>query len=147
MLELVRAARAPAEPLAGDAAAVFWRRHDAVRTAAPLRIRVAGLPIRFPSIAALVSRLGDVAWYASLGLGFVGGAIAELPAAITALTAARAALEAEGGSLVIEAAPAELRAAIDPWGPRPRAFAVMEQLKRRFDPEGRLNPGRFVGGL
>jgi FAD/FMN-containing dehydrogenase len=50
-------------------------------------------------------------------------------------------------ALVVEAAPAELRAAIDPWGPRPPSFAIMERLKRRFDPDGRLNPGRFVGGL
>jgi FAD/FMN-containing dehydrogenase len=29
----------------------------------------------------------------------------------------------------------------------PPSFAIMERLKRRFDPQGRLNPGRFVGGL
>jgi glycolate oxidase FAD binding subunit len=147
MVELVRAAPAAAEILDAAGAAGFWRRHDAVRAAAPLRVRVAGLPTRLPSIAALLAGLGDLVWYASLGVGVAGGAVADLARAVAAVTAARAALVSEGGSLVIEAAPAELRAAIDPWGPRPPSFAIMERLKRRFDPDGRLNPGRFVGGL
>jgi glycolate oxidase FAD binding subunit len=100
-----------------------------------------------PAIAALLAELGDLAWYPSLGVGVAGGGAADPARVIPAVTAARAALVAEGGSLVVEAAPAELRAAIDAWGPRPQSFAIMERLKRRFDPEGRLNPGRFVGGL
>ena len=39
------------------------------------------------------------------------------------------------------------RAAIDVWGPPPAAFSIMQALKERFDPEGRLAPGRFVGGI
>jgi len=57
-------------------------------------------------------------------------------------------LAGEGGSAVVERAPAALKAQIDVWGPvAPEAFAIMERLKREFDPEGVLNPGRFVGGL
>jgi glycolate oxidase FAD binding subunit len=147
LIDLAGAAGTPAELLAGEAASAFWRRHDAVRAAAPLRVRVAALPTRFPSVATLVSGLGELAWYATLGLGFVGGAVGDAAAATAAVTAARAALSAEGGSLVVETAPAELRAVVDPWGPSPPAFSVMERLKQRFDPERRLNPGRFVGGL
>jgi glycolate oxidase FAD binding subunit len=151
MRELART-RGPAEIVDDDAAAAFWHRHDEVRAAVPLRVRVAGLPTRFPSIAALVAGLGDLAWYANLGLGFAGGAVGDPARAVAAMTAARAQLVSEGGSLVVEAAPAELRggtggAAIDPWGPRPPAFSIMERLKHRFDPDRRLNPGRFVGGL
>lgn len=148
LIELARAAGAPAHPLDDDAAAAFWRRHDAVRTAAPLRVRIAALPTRFPSVVPRVAGLGDLAWYATLGVGIAGGAVAGDPAAaIAAITAARAALVDEGGSLVVETAPGTLRAAIDPWGPRPASFAIMERLKQRFDPDRRLNPGRFVGGL
>jgi glycolate oxidase FAD binding subunit len=147
MVELARATGAPAEPLADDATAAFWHRHDAVRTASPLRVRVADLPTRFPAIAPRMAGLGDLAWYATLGLGFAGGAVRDPGAAATAVTAARLALEGNGGSLVVEAAPAELRGPLDPWGAPPPSFAVMKQLKLRFDPEGRLNPGRFVGGL
>jgi len=144
--ELARGAGAPAELVSDDTAAAFWRRHDAVCAAAPLRVRVAALPTRFPAVAARLAGLGELAWYATLGVGVAGGAVGDPPAAAAAATAARSALVAEGGSLVIEAAPAELRA-VDPWGPPPAGFPIMQRLKRRFDPEGRLNPGRFVGGL
>jgi glycolate oxidase FAD binding subunit len=49
--------------------------------------------------------------------------------------------------LVVDAAPSAVRAEFDAWGPLPSAFPVMRELKQRFDPERRLNPGRFVGGL
>ena len=147
MVELAGAAGATPAQLTDEAAATFWRRHDAIRAAAPLRVRVAALPTRFPAVAARLVGLGELAWYATLGLGFAGGTVGDVAATATAVTAARAALVAEGGSLVIEAAPPALRAAVDPWGPPPPSFAIMERLKQRFDPEGRLNPGRFVGGL
>jgi glycolate oxidase FAD binding subunit len=147
LVELARTARAPVEPLSEALAAAFWRRHEDVRAAAPLRIRIAGLPTRFPAVAALVSGLGSFAWYPTVGTGFAGGAVDDVTAAIATVTAARAQLVAEGGSLVVEAAPAALRASVDPWGPLPSAFAIMQRLKQRFDPEGRLNPGRYVGGL
>lgn len=133
-------------PLSGEDATAFWRRHDAVRTAGPLRVRFADLPTRFPAIAPAVASLGDLAWYATLGIGFAGGPVADAGVATAALTTARTQLVAGGGSLVVETAPAELRA-IDPWGPPPGSFAIMKQLKQRFDPDGRLNPGRFVGQL
>ena len=144
LVEIAKAAGAPGEPLSDDAAAAFWRRHDAVRTAAPLRVHAAALPTRFPEVAAQLAGLGPLAWYAMIGVGFAGGDV-DPAAAGPAITAARAALVAGGGSLVIEQAPAGL--GIDPWGSPPPGFAIMQRLKRRFDPDGRLNPGRFVGGL
>ncbi|HEX2686412.1 MAG TPA: FAD-binding oxidoreductase, partial [Kofleriaceae bacterium] len=145
-LELAGAG-SPAQRLDDDAAMALWRRHDAVRAASPLRVRITGQPTRFPAIAPLLSGLGDLAWYPTLGVGFAGGAVPGIPAAITAVTSARAAIVAGGGSLVIEVAPDELRAAVDPWGPPPPSFPIMRRLKQRFDPHARLNPGRFVGGL
>ncbi|MEV0085216.1 FAD-binding oxidoreductase [Saccharopolyspora sp. NPDC050642] len=39
-------------------------------------------------------------------------------------------------------------AAIDPWGPiAPGLLALMRRTKDQFDPEHRLAPGRFVGGI
>jgi glycolate oxidase FAD binding subunit len=141
LIEIAGAARLPAERLSDAGAAGFWRRHDAVRAAEPVRVRVTSLPTRLPAVAALVAPLGEFAWYATLGIGFAGGAGAH-PAAVTQ---ARSQLTRDGGSLVVEAAPAEL--AVDPWGPPPGSFAIMQRLKQRFDPDGRCNPGRFVGGL
>ena len=145
-VEIARATGVGAEPLADATASVFWRRHDAVRAAA-LRVRVASLPTRLPEVAQLVAGLGELAWYATLGIGFAGApADVDAAAATAAITAARAALVAEGGSLVVEEAPPALHA-VDPWGPVAAAFPIMQRLKQRFDPDGRLNPGRFVGGL
>ena len=57
-------------------------------------------------------------------------------------------LRAEGGSVVVESAPPELKGGLDVWGPvSPESFAIMKRLKQEFDPNGILNPGRFVGGL
>jgi glycolate oxidase FAD binding subunit len=51
-----------------------------------------------------------------------------------------------GGALVVLDGPAEVKAAIDTWGPVP-AIDLMQRVKERFDPERRLAPGRFVGGI
>jgi glycolate oxidase FAD binding subunit len=52
----------------------------------------------------------------------------------------------EGGSVVLLAAPAAVRNAVDAWGPVP-GLELMRRLKRELDPAGRLSPGRFVGGI
>ena len=60
----------------------------------------------------------------------------------------REALAAEGGSVVVERAPAQLKVSFDVWGPiQLDSQAIMSRVKMQFDPEGILNPGRFVGGL
>jgi glycolate oxidase FAD binding subunit len=51
------------------------------------------------------------------------------------------------GSLVLQAAPAALKAHLDAWGKPGGAFEVMRRLKADFDPRGLCNPGRFLGGL
>jgi glycolate oxidase FAD binding subunit len=51
------------------------------------------------------------------------------------------------GHVVIAAAPAEFKDGVDVWGPAPPGLGLMREIKRRFDPQDMLNPGRFVGGL
>ena len=48
------------------------------------------------------------------------------------------------GSLVLLAAPSEVMTAVGAWGTSPGTIEVMRRLKRAFDPDGILNPGRFV---
>ena len=64
----------------------------------------------------------------------------------TLLRTRRAAREA-GGHAVVEQCPPSLKKQIDVWGGQPEAIEIMRRLKRKFDPTGILNPGRFVGGI
>ena len=124
----------------------FWQRHDAIRASGSLRVRIAALPSQIAevdkAIAPLLGALRNAsfAWYATLGLGFVSGDVDDADGASRSLLAARRSL-----SVVVEKAPSEMH--VEVWGPIPNSFPIMEQLKLRFDPERRLNPGRFVGGL
>jgi glycolate oxidase FAD binding subunit len=44
-------------------------------------------------------------------------------------------------------APPHLKREIDVWGAPGDAVGVMRRVKERFDPDRRLSPGRFVGGI
>ena len=70
-----------------------------------------------------------------------------VPALAGAVTTARERLAARGGSLVLVKAPPELKRAVDAWGPAGDAVGLMRRVKERFDPDRRLSPGRFVGGI
>lgn len=51
-----------------------------------------------------------------------------------------------GGNAVLRSAAPHQKAGLDVWGPVP-ALTLMRRLKDQFDPEHRLAPGRFVGGI
>jgi len=48
---------------------------------------------------------------------------------------------------VIERAPLAVKSAHDVWGNPPATLSLMRAIKRRFDPDDVLAPGRFTGGL
>lgn len=143
-----------AEPLDERAAEAFWARHDELRTSGTVRARLAAprsaLPAVLSEVLAPLHAALDGGWAVlapTVGAGFVGGTPGAPEAAAEALALARRALEARRGSLVLAEAPPGVRAGLDAWGAPPSSLAVMRSLKARFDPEGRLAPGRFVGGL
>jgi glycolate oxidase FAD binding subunit len=80
-------------------------------------------------------------WWASPGVGIVNWSIT---GGADTVRDARAAAESAGGSLVIMAAPMDLRREVGAWGSRPPTLELMEKLKTAFDPQRTLNPGRFV---
>jgi glycolate oxidase FAD binding subunit len=90
-----------------------------------------------------------VALRGSAGAGVLYGTVpadAPVEAAAAAVDRLRAACTAAGGALVVLDGPPATTAALDPWGPVP-ALALMRRVKEQFDPDRRLAPGRFVGGI
>ncbi len=132
----------------------FWQRHDEIRTTAPLRLKLAALPTAIemlsnsviPAIAGSLQKL-DFIWYPMLGLGFLTGTPAVDEKTAAAIRAARETLTPAGGSLTIEVASPAIRQLAGSWGDASAALPLMRAMKERFDPQRRLAPGRFVGGI
>jgi len=79
-------------------------------------------------------------WWASPGVGVVHWSMA----AGDTVREARTAAEAARGSLVLMAAPTDMRREVGAWGTPPPTLELMQRLKTAFDPQRILNPGRFV---
>jgi glycolate oxidase FAD binding subunit len=47
--------------------------------------------------------------------------------------------------IVVQASP-EMKRSVDVWGPT-RGLELMQRIKAQFDPERRMAPGTFVGGI
>jgi glycolate dehydrogenase FAD-binding subunit len=151
---LVSGEGAACDVLDGAAATALWARHDALRAAPAFRAKLAALPTSIEQLASetlppLLDALENPgwAWYATLGVGFVTGEPRSVEAVASAVASARAHLARSGATLVLQAAPPALRERAPVWGAPPPALDLMRSVKERLDPERRLSPGRFVGGI
>lgn len=85
----------------------------------------------------------------SAGAGVVYGAITpehEVDDVTAAVDRLRAVCARHGGSLVVLDAADKVKRAVDTWGPV-TGLDLMWRVKDQFDPDHRLAPGRFVGGI
>ncbi|MCH7812093.1 MAG: FAD-binding oxidoreductase [Chloroflexi bacterium] len=143
--------------LAGDDSVRWWTQiEDTMAVAEEDALLRASLP---PSAAVDLMRQLEVlsreagANAASLAYPTVGLVIVRLagvPAERLAelIAAARLQVEAAAGSLVVAAAPPAVKQRIDVWpAPEDTVLDLMQRLKREFDPNGTISPGRFAGGI
>ena len=140
-------AAARAERVAGDAVGEEdWERARARVTPAAdedaVSVRIAARP---SDTVALCRALEDAGGGVRLALPRTGVALGAAPA--TGLGPLWKRCEQERWLLVLESASPDVKRRFDVFGPASDADALMRALKQRFDPDGVLAPGRFVGGL
>jgi glycolate oxidase FAD binding subunit len=109
------------------------------------------LTFALSGLADVLTAAGDTGLHVrgSAGTGVVYAALdAGTPVADvgTAVDRLRDTCTKHGGSAVVVDAPAAVKAAVDVWGRIP-ALDLMRRVKDQFDPDHRLAPGRFVGGI
>ena len=51
------------------------------------------------------------------------------------------------GHAVMLTAPRQFKESVDVWGPPPATLGLMRKIKAQFDPDGLLNPGRYIAAI
>jgi glycolate oxidase FAD binding subunit len=99
------------------------------------------LPSEIARFAERVRGLGGESVIQGTGIMMAG-----FPAAAAdGLIKLRRELEEASGSLMVLKQPPGAK--LDCWGTPPDSLPLMREIKRRFDPEGILSPGRFLGHI
>jgi glycolate oxidase FAD binding subunit len=134
-------ARVAGLAIGGAAAAVWDARQQQLAHSNDIVCKATMLPSEIAPFAERVRSLGGESVTQATGImttGFPAAAAEQLPQL-------RRELEAASGSLMVLRQPTEGK--LDCWGTLPDSLPLMREIKRRFDPEGVLNPGRFLGGI
>jgi glycolate oxidase FAD binding subunit len=124
----------------GPAGDEVWNARQA-RVTSDIVCKCTMLPAEVARFTQRVRGLGGESVTQGTGIMIAGFPVA----AAEGLLALRREMEEAKGSLMLLKQPAET--GIDCWGTLPDSFPLMREVKRRFDPEGILNPGRFIGHI
>ena len=156
---IVRAAGAVSRRESEGASATVWRRLSdfgwSSETIPQLNIRMTALPSRVCDILTEVERTldGDLepAALAEPGFGTVEASwfgFADSEALRGIITRMRGLASRMGGTAVVQQCPPSVKATIeDVWGEDHAGIEIMRRMKRLYDPNGIMNPGRFVGRI
>ena len=150
-----------ARVLDGEARDAAWRARGSLgrgafpETAAVMRWSV--LPAQVADVmeqgAGVAQRAGlGAALAAHAGVGVVEAVLAGAGRAAASaiggvLSEWRALVHAAGGQALIEAAPLAVKEQVPVWDDPGPSLRIMQRIKSQLDPNGLLNPGRFVGGI
>jgi glycolate oxidase FAD binding subunit len=107
-------------------------------------LRLAHAPASLSAVLGALPAGTAVAAHAATGVTYTAVPAGE---AVDALPRLRAAIAPHDGTAVVLRAPDAVRERLDHWGPVGDSLDLMRRVKERFDPERRMSPGRFVGGL
>ncbi|HZI97435.1 MAG TPA: FAD-binding oxidoreductase [Actinomycetales bacterium] len=151
----VRARTAATVALLGDGATTAtgdlpddWSRypwHGTPATALKATFAVSGLERVLADATAGGDRI-DLRGSAGAGVTYLAVHETDVGAVAALVERLRRTCASLGGALVVLDGPADVKAAVDSWGPVP-ALDLMRRVKHQFDPARTLSPGRFVGGI
>ncbi|WP_421654720.1 FAD-binding oxidoreductase [Leptothermofonsia sp. ETS-13] len=92
--------------------------------------------------------LPETVWYGQIhAASGLGRLVFPDSVSLESLLKLRSRLQTRCGFLSILQAPVSLKQQIDVWGYSGNALDLMRKLKQQFDPNYRLSPHRFVGGI
>jgi glycolate dehydrogenase FAD-binding subunit len=140
--------------LADEALELEWEKTTAHPfAAADLGLKASAPPSDLPRVLrAVMTAAGKrslgarMSGRAGTGVLHVGVTSGDAEAHASLLAELRQVLLPFGASVVVVQASPELKRRVDVWGPV-GALPLMRRVKAQFDPDGRLAPGRFVGGI
>ena len=136
-----------------EAAPKTWTAHQTIWEGddPALVAKFSVLPSQLAATCALVERAAgqSLAWKTvvqSVGAGYARLQGPE-PALRTALPTLFNEFAKMDSTIVALGCTPAVKRGIDVWGPASDAQPLMVRIKQRFDPDGTLNPGRFIGGI
>jgi glycolate oxidase FAD binding subunit len=139
-------------PVVGRAPDVWSAREQMFDNKHAVVLKISALPAEICSISAELHQwsFGDGRDVKALAqaTGLMMVALEAAPELVPALVEKlRTRVDEFGGSVAVLQVPDALRRRVDVWGPDRGSGALMNEVKRRFDPGRILNPGRFVGNI
>ncbi len=140
------------EVLSGASETDIWTYAGSTGESAKLNLRIAAKPtVSIDLLSRLERALGrirpaPISSIIDVGYGTLQFSVEDIDDfdAITFVNEAKETIREVGGSLVVERCPLIVKREIDVFGIDASSAQIMKNMKQQFDPEKRLNPGRFA---